>query len=125
MKIFKILTFLVLFSLVSGCSKDDSDEDYASDITGLYTGTVTYTGTGTVPASCELTKSSNTKVDLVITIQTNTIPFDGINISSSSGGRYSLSYSDPSGSLTGTVDGNKLDWTLTAGSYEIIFTGTK
>jgi len=125
MKKLKIFSLLLLISIVSGCSKDDSDEDYASVISGLYTGTVTYTGVGTVPGSCELTRSSNTKVDLVITIQTNTIPFDGITVSSSSGGKYNLSYTDPSGSLTGTVDGSKLDWTLTAGSYEIIFTGTK
>jgi hypothetical protein len=64
-------------------------------------------------------------------VGSNNIPLDGINVSiterdSISGGDiYNLKYTDSSGSLIGKVEGNRLTWTLTAGSLVETFSGTK
>jgi len=115
----------ILLMLAAGCEKDENLPDYASEIAGNYNGTVTLVGTGTVPASTTINRSSNTKVNFKIIVGSTTIPLDGISVSSSSSNVYTLSYTDSSGSCQGQVDGNTLTWTLTAGNMVETFSGTK
>jgi hypothetical protein len=118
-----LAVLLVTFSV--SCTKDDNSPDLGTKIAGTYVGTLTMVGTGTVPCSSQLTRSSNTKVKLVIVIGTSNIPLDGIEVSTNSTGIYSLSYIDSSGSFNGKVDGNTFTWTLSAGGVTQTFSGTK
>jgi hypothetical protein len=123
-------TCFVLFAVIglfiavlTGCRKDDTGYDLAGIIEGTYTGTVTASG-NTVYASTTITKVNETKVDLVVTFATTTVPMNGVRVSYPSDSRFTLAYSDSSGKLTGYVTGNTLNWRLTAGGYIIVFTGT-
>jgi len=118
-----LAVMLVTFSV--SCTKDDNSPDLGSKIAGTYIGTLTMVGTGTVSCSSQLTRSSNTKVNLVIYIGTSNVPLNGIEVSSSSTDVYSLSYIDSSGSFTGKVDGKTFTWTLSAGGVTQTFSGVK
>ena len=120
--VYTIFLFAFLNLLAAGCKKDQ--QDYASQITGTYRGTTTITGTGTVACTSTLGKNSNTSVNLTITIGSTNIPLNGISVSKS-GSAYGLSYTDSSGSFNGTVDGNKLTWTMTASGTTETFSGTR
>jgi hypothetical protein len=119
-----LLSFLMMF-IASGCQKDKNLPDYASQIAGTYSGTVTVVGTGTVSCTSTLTKSSNQKVDLKITIGSNSTSLTGIKVSNSAGDVYNLTLTDSSGSFTGTVNGNTLTWDMTAGSIHETFSGSR
>jgi hypothetical protein len=121
--IYLLIGFLLV--LATNCKKDKTLPDYASKIAGTYNGTVTVIGTGTAAGSSTLTKSSEQVVDLEIIIGSSNIPLDGIDISSDGDDIYNLKYTDSSGSFIGKVEGNKLTWTLTAGSVVDTFTGSK
>jgi len=114
--------FLLL--LATSCEKDSDSSDYASQVAGTYSGTVTIVGTGSVSGSSKLTKSSDKVVNLSITIGVSSIPLNGIDVSKS-GSNYYLNYTDASGSFSGTVNGNSLTWTLTDGNDTITFSGTR
>lgn len=118
-----VMGFLLM--LASSCQKDETLTDYASEIVGTYNGTITVVGTGTVPSSSKLTKSSEQVVDLEIYVGSSSTSLDGIKVSSSGSNIYTLSYTDSSGSFVGKVEENILTWTLTAGSVSDTFSGTK
>jgi hypothetical protein len=117
---FTLLPGIIAFAFLS-CEKES---DLAKEVSGTYSGTVTIVGTGSAPATSKLTRSSDERVNLVVTIYANNIPLNGIKVSTS-GNNYVLSYTDSSGSLSGTVTGNRLDWTMTAGGMTETFTGTR
>jgi hypothetical protein len=128
MKKFKVLFLITLASFfLTGCPGDEKEGliDYASMVTGTYSGLVSYNGGASVAATSSLNKSTEKTVNLVITIGTTTIPLNGIVVSLSTNNAYSLSYVDSSGTLTGTVNGNKLDWILNAGTDVVVFSGIK
>lgn len=125
MKNLKVLYFVALLSLVISCKKDEGTIDYASMVVGTYSGTVSYNGAASSAASSTLSRVSERTVNLVIIIGTTSIPLDGIVVAASTNNAYSLSYVDSSGSFTGAMNGNKLDWTLTAGTDVIVFSGIK
>lgn len=125
MKNLKVMYVVVLLSLVISCEKDEGIKDYASMVVGTYAGTVSYNGGNTVAASSSLSKVTEKTANLIITIGSTTIPLNGIVVASSTNNAYSLSYVDSSGSFTGAVNGNKLDWTLSAGTDVIVFSGIK
>ncbi len=114
---------LVLF-LLNSCEEGENLPDYASNITGTYTGNV-IVGVTIAPASSTLTKDSEQVVDLEISIGLNSIPLKNIKIINFENGIYNLQYSDRSGSFTGEVEGNKFTWTLKAGDILETFSGTK
>lgn len=123
------LNLLIIIGLLSlgltGCVKNNTNPDFASIIAGTYTGTITATGVGTVSASSVITKVNDTSVNLTVTINSTSVPLAGITVGHSGANIYSLTYSDSSGSLTGTVAGNTLNWTLTSGSDTDVFLGTR
>jgi hypothetical protein len=125
MKNLKIIFLIALLTFFFSCSKDEPNEDLASEIAGTYTGTVTANGSASVAATSALIKHTNTVVNLIITIGSTPINLDGIDVTRSPNNIYALSLVDASGSFTGTVNGNKLDWTLTAGSIVDVFSGIK
>jgi hypothetical protein len=120
----KILYLIFILSTAIGCTKEE-DTDYASIVAGTYTGIVTYGGIGTVSASSILSEGSETEVDLIIIINANTVSLDGIAVSSITNTAFNLSYIDPGGSFTGTVQGDKLEWTLISGLDVAVFSGTR
>ena len=123
--IYPLIVMGFLLMLTASCEKDKNLPDYASEIVGTYNGIVTAVGTGTVSGSSTLTKSSEQVVDLEIKIGSNSIPLDGIDVSSPEDDIYNLKYTDSSGSFTGKVEANKLTWTITAGSVTQTFSGTR
>jgi hypothetical protein len=114
----------LLNAVLTGCRKYDTGEDLAGIIEGTYTGTVIASG-NTVSATTTITKINETKVNLVVTFGTTTVPMNGVKVSIPSNNRFSLAYSDSSGKLTGNVTGNTLSWRLNAGGYIVTFTGTQ
>jgi hypothetical protein len=123
--IYTLTVLALLLTVVTGCTKDNSSPDYASKIAGTYNGTITVVGTGSASASSKLSRNTDTKVDLLVTIGASPVSLNGITVSNSSGNSYTLSFSDNSGSFTGTVQGNTLSWTITSGSVVDVFTGTR
>jgi hypothetical protein len=122
---YSLLVLGLLTTIAAGCTKKDDVVDLASAIAGTYTGTINVGGSLSASASSNLSRSTNTIVNLIITIGTTTIPLNGINVSNPSSNNYNLSLTDAGGSFIGTVQGNRLSWTLTAGSDVDVFTGTK
>jgi hypothetical protein len=84
---------------------------------------VTIVGLATVPASSTLIKNTETLVNLIIVIGAESIPLDGINVSSFGSKIYNLS--DTSGLFQGKVEGDKLTWTLAVVSITETFSGIK
>lgn len=128
-KIGTLISLLLLFGFLTtvliSCTKKEDTPDYATAISGTYTGILTVVGTGSATASSTLSKSTETLVDLLVTIGTSYTSLGGITVSNPSSNTYTLLYTDASGSFTGTVQGNKLSWTITAGSTVDTFIGTK
>lgn len=110
---------------VFACEKDESGPDLASAVTGTYSGTITVIGTGSAAGVCVISRSSDTKVSMKITISTTTATLPGIVVSSLGTDSYDLSLTDSSGTFDGNVNGNVLSWTLTGGGYVETFSGTR
>lgn len=129
-----IYALLVLgFLLLSTVScEEDSLADYASDITGTYTGTVNMVGLGTFSSTSTLSNGSGQTVNLkiVFLMSTESIPsFNGIKVSEGANGSVNLSGTYSGDTMTGRVSGNQLTWTMTGmvdGNNETLtFVGTK
>lgn len=120
-----ILLLLTCLALVfASCKRSEPQPDYASIIEGTYTGTVT-TGSATVSGTTNLVRFTNTKVDMHITAGTHTLNIYGITISSPVNDIYYLSYSVAGNTLDGNVQGDLLTYTLTSGTLNGTFTGSR
>jgi hypothetical protein len=114
------ILFLAIGAMyLSSCSKP------SDSVKGYYSGTFTFNGA-----------SGGTATTDVVVVDANTVQTifsfnGGANTSLSqvdvtqSGNNYSLSYTDGSGSFTGTVSGNNLTWSLSSGGDISTFTGNK
>lgn len=98
----------------------------ASDqVKGNYSGTFTFNGTAGGTATTNIVVVDANTVQTIFSFN------GGANTSLSqvdvtaSGNDYALSYTDGSGSFTGTVSGNTLNWSLSSGGDVSTFTGTK
>jgi hypothetical protein len=124
----KALTWFILLTVVSmaltSCDGDKPLPDYGSIIAGTYSGTVT-TGSGSTPGITTITKRSETKVDMAITAGSHSLNIYGIRVNSSEDNVYSLSYTITGNSLVGEVEGNNLTYTLSSGTLNGTFTGTR
>jgi len=118
-----ILSTVVSMALIS-CNGDDPQSDYASIIAGTYTGTVT-TGSGTTAGITTITKRSETRVDMDITAGSHNLTIPGIKVSSVEDNVYTLSFSVAGNSLAGEVEGNNLTYTLSSGTLDGTFAGTR
>ncbi len=120
-----ILLLLTCLAMVhASCKRSEPQPDYASIIEGTYTGTVT-TGSATVSGTTSLARYTNSKVDMHITAGTHTLNIYGIMITTSGNDLYYLSYSIAGNTLVGTVQGNLLTYTLTSGTLNGTFTGSR
>ncbi len=121
--IFSLLLAYAAMGLTA-CDNNDPQDDYASIISGVYTGTVT-TGSTTVAGTTELVRFTDTKADMHITAGSRTLDIYGVRISNSGDDKYYLSYSIVGNTLEGNVEGNQLTYTLTSGDLNGTFTGTR
>jgi uncharacterized transporter YbjL len=121
-----ILLIMLAFvlSASTSCDGDDPQADYGGIIAGTYTGTVT-TGTGTAAGITTITKRSETRVDMDITAGSHSLTIPGIKVSSVEANVYNLSFAISDKSLAGEVEGNSLTYTLTSGTLDGTFTGTR
>ena len=118
-----ILSIAVSMALIS-CKEDDPQPDYASIIAGTYTGTVT-TGSGATAGITTITKRSETRVDMDITAGSHSLTIPGIKVSSLEDNVYALSFSASGNSLAGEVEGNNLTYTLSSGTLDGTFVGSR
>ena len=121
--IFSLLLAYAAMGLTA-CDNNDPQDDYASIISGVYTGTIT-TGSTTVAGTTELVRFTDTKADMHITAGSRTLDIYGVRISNSGDDKYYLSYSIVGNTLEGNVEGNQLTYTLTSGDLNGTFTGTR
>ena len=124
----KALTWFILATVAAiaiiSCKGDDPQGDYASIIAGTYTGTVT-TASGNTAGITIITKRSETRVDMDITAGSHNLDIPGIKVSSVEENVYTLSFSVSGNSLAGEVEGNNLTYTLSSGTLDGTFTGTR
>jgi hypothetical protein len=126
MKTKQIFFFLVVILMIGyGCKKDSESTDLTSGKTGTYVGSLQVVGLATVNANCSVTKVSNTSANLVLTVVGQPVSLPGVSLSDGGSGKVNLSYSDSSGTLTGSIENATLTFTLQAGSVTEIFTGDK
>lgn len=120
-----LLIILAFFlSTLTSCNGDEPLADYAGIIAGTYTGTVT-TGSGTTVGITTITKRSETRVDMDITAGSHSLTLPGIKVSSDEDNVYTLSFAITDKSLAGEVEGNNLTYTLTSGTLDGTFAGTR
>ena len=118
-----ILSTVIILTFMS-CNGNDPQPDYASIIAGTYTGTVT-TETGSTAGVTIITKRSEAKVDMDITAGSHNLTIPGIKVSSVEDNVYTLSFSVVGNSLAGEVEGNNLTYTLSSGTLDGTFIGTR
>jgi hypothetical protein len=109
---------------LTSCNQDEPTPDYGSIISGTYNGTVT-TGSGTTAGVTTITKRSETRVDMAITAGSHSLDIPGVRVSSAEDDVYTLSFSFSGNSLAGEVEGNNLTYTLSSGTLNGTFTGTR
>jgi len=105
--------------LLNSCTKP------SEAIKGMYSGTFTFNGTAGGTATTNVVVVDANKVQTVFSFNggANT-SLSQVNVTAS-GNDYALSYTDGSGSFTGTVSGNNLNWSLSSGGDVSTFTGSK
>jgi uncharacterized Zn-binding protein involved in type VI secretion len=120
-----ILLLLTCLALVfASCKKTEPEPDWASIIEGTYTGTVT-TGSTTVSGTTSLVRYTSTKADMYIAAGSHTLNINGVRITSSGNDIYYLTYSLAGNTLAGNVNGDLLTYTLTSGTLNGTFTGSR
>ena len=118
-----ILSTVIILTFIS-CNGNDPQPDYASIIAGTYTGTVT-TESGATAGVTIITKRSEARVDMDITAGSHSLNIPGIRVSSTTDNFYTLSFSVAGNSLAGEVEGNNLTYTLSSGTLDGTFIGTR
>jgi hypothetical protein len=120
-----LLLIVACATIVVSCKKDKTNPDFAGAIAGTYYGTISISGSGTSSAVTKITKVNETTIGFEVIIGSTSLPITGISINHPSENTYTLIYADSSGSLTGTVIGITLTWTLTDGNLSDSFTGSR
>lgn len=118
-KVVSILFLAVGALYLSSCAKPSESAK------GYYSGTFTFNGSSGGTATTDVVVVDATKVQTIFSfnggpsssLSSVTVAQDGSN--------YSLSFSDASGTFTGTVSGNNLTWSLSSGGDVSTFTGSK
>lgn len=115
MKKTKTILFVAVIAVgLTACAKKTS----ADEVKGTYNGTLTFSGGGSDPnASCNLAKTNDNLVQLILTSALPSSPLDSISVAGTAN-PYTLT---KTGGFTGSVNGNTLIWTYTS----LSFTGTK
>jgi hypothetical protein len=131
MKNKQILAIALIISIIClGCEKnkdkDDPTADLSANAEGLYSGTFVVVGTGQVSGTCQVTRVSNTSVNIKIRAGGSISPVSpAINVSDGGSGKIILSYSDSEGTINGTIVNKTLSLTIKAGTVTETFSGTK
>lgn len=129
MKIIQILAAVIIISLICfGCEKDkgDTSPDISVIAEGLYSGTFVVVGSGQVSGTCQVSRISNTTVNIKIRAGGQISPASpAINLSDGGSGKIILTYSDSEGTINGTIVNKTLSLTIKAGTVTETFSGTK
>ena len=116
----------IILMIFFGCKKSSTSPDLATPSSGTYSGTWVVVGTGSTYGTVQVVKVSNTSVNLIMTAGGTNLPtIPGAKLTDAGSGTKNVSYTDSSGTLTGTITGNTISITLVAGSIQETFTGTK
>jgi len=116
----------IMLMICFGCSKhDDLPNDLASEAVGLYEGSWNANG-GKHSGTCEVIKVTNTSVTLEMEILGVGIPeVPDVKVSDGGDGKINLKYTDSSGNINGTIQGNSITVSITDGSTTISFSGAR
>lgn len=115
----------VLMLICFGCSNDDDAVDLATGVEGFYSGSWRVSGYNK-SGTCEVIRVSDTKVTLEMEILGVGIPdVPDVKLSDGGDGIINLKYTDSSGTLNGTIQGNTIVVSINDGSTTISFSGTK
>jgi hypothetical protein len=128
MKTKQLLSIALLVLLIcNSCKKDDdSSADVTQNTLGIYSGTWVVVGTGQTSGTVDVQKASNSTVNLIMTAGGTSLPtIPKVKLSDQGNGIMKLTYSDPSGTLNGTVGNNSISLTLVAGSITETFNGSR
>lgn len=108
-----------------GCSNDEDSVDLASGVEGFYSGSWRVSGYNR-SGTCEVIRVSDTKVTLEMEILGVGIPeVPDVNLSDGGDGKIILKYTDSSGNINGTIQGNSITISITDGSTSLSFSGTR
>jgi hypothetical protein len=121
----KAICFIALLSSFISCNKDEyPTTGYADKVVGTYYGTMYH---GAAPLSCtaQVIKATDTKVSLKLIINGSSFSFGEIDVTNGGNDTFNLSYSDPSGYLSGRVEGNAITISINSGVLNDIFTGNR
>ena len=98
----------VMMMICFGCKKDSDSADFASSAVGIYEGNWDAYG-GNYYGTCEVSKVTNTTIKLTMEILGVSIPeIPDVKLSDDGSGKIKLSYSDPSGTVTGSIQGKTI-----------------
>ncbi len=123
-----LMSLLLIIATAFGCKKDSESkaDDLSSGAVGNYLGTWVVQGIGQVSGTCEVVKVSSTKVKLILTAGGQSVPtVPNVSLSDEGGGKMRLTYSDSSGTLNGTIEGNAITLQLDSGGTSMTFSGVK
>jgi hypothetical protein len=124
----KQLFFLtaIMLTICFGCSKDsETPAGIADNAVGVYSGSWSINSMN-VSGTCDVVKVTGTSVDLKMTAGGQSLPtLPKVALSDGGNGKIKLSYSDPSGSLSGIIQDNSISFTLKAGTITETFLGSK
>ena len=118
---------IIILMMCFGCKKDSvtTPAGIADNAVGVYSGGW-YISSMNASGTCEVVKASATSVDLKMTVAGQVIPtIPKVALSDLGNGKTKLSYTDPSGTLTGTIQNNSITLTLDDGSTSMTFSGNK
>ena len=121
-----ILTAIMLM-FCFGCKKDFETivAGIADNAVGVYSGGWSINSMN-ASGTYEVVKVSGTTVNLKMTAAGQALPvIPNVALSDLGNGKIKLSYSDPSGTLNGTIQNNSISFTLIAGTITETFTGNK
>lgn len=124
MKNIKLLCLFVMMICSVSCNKDEDPVDLADKVTGIYNGSMSF-GVNQLPCTTEISKNEATKVSVSISINGSNYLFGNIVVQKSGTDTYSLSYSDPTGYLNGSVTGKSLTYSIYSGLLNSMFSGSR
>jgi hypothetical protein len=124
MKSILLLIITVLLILTPGCSKEKEVKSLADTVAGAYIGSTGF-DVVRIPCTSVLSKNDDTHVSLTINYPNDIFTFGNLSVYAGGNSTYILSYSDPGGTISGTVKGDSLTYSVNNGILNTLFSGIR